>query len=201
MVYRETWITQSTPLLFSALEVLHREKSKPTLLRSERGTPPSSPGTDDAMTFLREPEPCKMDRQRGSLWLYPVRKSITDIFLESGKKKQRLSQIQKLFTKQLPKKFTGVGWGIRIMFSFQISHMVLMVYKREWPISVFLTSPPNTSESSWYFPYPHPNPPHPVPKLICHEPTPKTHDCWLGFNSTMNLMLEKRTKGHRSALA
>lgn len=75
--------------------------------------------------------------------------SNTLFFLESGKKKQRHSQIQKLFTKQLPKKFTGVGWGIRIMFSFQISHMVLMVYKREWPISVFLASPTNILESSY----------------------------------------------------
>lgn len=151
-MYREARITQSTPLLFSALGVLHREKSNPTLPRSERNPPffPRNGGMDDAMTFLREPEPCKMDRQRGSLWLYPLRKSITHFFfLESGKKKQRHSQIQKLFTKQLPKKFTGVGWGIRIMFSFQISHMVLMVYKREWPISVFLTSPTNTLESSY----------------------------------------------------
>lgn len=57
----------------------------------------------------------------GLIWLYPVRKLIED-FLESERQKERLSQVQKLFIKQLPKKFTRVGCGV-IMFSLQVSNV------------------------------------------------------------------------------
>ena len=50
-------------------------------------------------------------------------KEITDFFFKKvGREEQRLSQIKKLLTKQLLKKFTGAGWRIRITSSFQISH-------------------------------------------------------------------------------
>ena len=43
---------------------------------------------------------------------------------------------------------------------------------------------------------PTPSSPRPLPKLICPELNLKTHDCSLGFNLTMNLMLGKGTGAH-----
>lgn len=189
-------VTQSASLLFSALGALRREKSKPIPPGSEKELPrphPEEQRVDGVTAFLREPGTPRDGSPEGLTMAVSSKEicNIFSVFLESGKKKQRLSQIQKLFTKQLAKKLSGVGWGIRTMLPFQMSHMVLTVYKREWPISAFFTSPWNTpkSSSSQYVPHPHPDPLHPVPKLICPEPISETHDCWLGFRLTPTRML------------
>lgn len=56
----------------------------------------------------------------GSLGLHAVSRSVTDIFLESGKKSKDFHKYENCLQNNYLKKFIGVGWGITVMFSFQI---------------------------------------------------------------------------------